>query len=164
MRERPEEWDYGVWNFGDLQYDWSPTNVNKPKPEDHYRADRYWLNNGKGWSLTPWLLWMRSGQRKYFEKGEAHARHVMDVDTCHATEVAELKFIGGASTYSLLHFGAQTYATLYVDDSEYLPYYFFLTGYERARCHAGADPSADHDAPEQLVSTRHRGFDRRIVI
>ena len=132
-RERAEEWDYGVWNFGDLQYDWKPTNGNTPNPEDHYRKDRYWLNNGKSWSLIPWLLWMRTGNREYFDKGEAHSRHVMDVDTCHVTEVAELKFLGGTSPYSLLHFGQETRPASFTNDSEYLPYYYFLTGYERAR-------------------------------
>jgi hypothetical protein len=132
-RERAEEWDYGVWNFGDLQYDWNPSVGSPALVDGHYRPDRYWLNNGRGWSLTPWLLWMRSGDRRYLERGEAHSRHVMDVDTCHVTNVPELKFTGGTYGYSLLHFGEQSWPADISNDSEYLPYYYFLTGYERAR-------------------------------
>ncbi len=132
-RQRAGEWDFGLWNFGDDQYDWNGSVGSPALVDGHYRPDRYWLNNGKGWSLTPWLLWMRSGNRKYLERGESHARHVMDVDTCHVTNVAEFKYRGGSYGYSLLHFGQESWPVDISNDSEYLPYCYFLTGYERAR-------------------------------
>lgn len=129
-RERADEGDYGAWNFGDIQYDWLPMHR---KTGSHFRLDRYWMNNGKGWSLVPWLLWMRSGQRSYRDHAEQNSRHVMDVDTCHVTYPAELKFAGGVYGYGPLHFGQQSYASDFRNDSEYLLYYYYLTGYERAQ-------------------------------
>jgi hypothetical protein len=32
------------------------------------------MNHGKGWSIVPWVLWLRSGEREYSENGEALAR------------------------------------------------------------------------------------------
>lgn len=70
-RQREAEGDYGTFNFGDVQYDWTADYTNR----GHVVAYRYWLNHGKGWSPVPWLLYLRSGTRKYLETGEAYARH-----------------------------------------------------------------------------------------
>lgn len=128
-RQRQEEGDYGTFNFGDLQYDWYPD----PSTPGHFLASRYWLNQGKGWSTVPWLLYLRSGDRKYLENGEAHARHLMDVDTCHETDLDLLKFKGGVLQYHPIHFGTQTYPSAFLAESEYLGLYYHLTGYERAK-------------------------------
>lgn len=66
--------DYGTWNFGDLQWWWNGYT---------FSDYRYWMNQGKGWSVLPWALWIRSGDRRYWENGEANGRHIMDVDTSH---------------------------------------------------------------------------------
>ncbi len=128
-RSNAEYGDYGVWNYGDVQYDWSPL---YSSGTIHFRKDRYWMNSGKGFSSLPWLLYLRSGARKYLEFAEAHARHVMDVDTCHVTNESELKFRGGMSVYSPLHFGAHTYPIHFATESAYLVSYYHMTGYERA--------------------------------
>ncbi len=129
-RESAEEGDYGVWNYGDIQYDWQPVEGAKTS---NVRLDRYWMNNGKGWSLVPWLLWMRSGYRRYYENGEVNSRHVMDVDTCHVVHPDEQKYLGGSYGYGPLHFHQRSYPADFRNDSEYLLYYYYLTGYERAR-------------------------------
>ena len=128
-RQREEEGDYGTFNFGDLQYHWVASDI----VGGHVPTYRYWLNQGKGWSTVPWLLYLRSGDRKYLENGEAHARHLMDVDTCHLTDQALRKFTGGVSEYLFMHVGTLTYPSAFMAESEYLGLYYHLTGYERAK-------------------------------
>lgn len=125
--ERAEDGDYGTWNFGDIQWHWLGSS---------YTIYRYWMNNGKGWSILPWALWIRSGDRRYWENGEANSRHVMDVDTCHVPEWAyapDGKIRGGQYHYSALHWGYGPHVSQFFSDTEYLPYCWFMTGYERAR-------------------------------
>ena len=125
--ERAEDGDYGTWNYGDIQWNWLGQS---------YTIYRYWMNNGKGWSVLPWALWIRSGDRRYWENGEANSRHVMDVDTCHVPEwsyAPDGKIRGGQYHYSALHWGYGPHVSQFFSDSEYLPYCWFMTGYERAR-------------------------------
>lgn len=129
VRRRISEGDYGAWNFGDIQYAWIPSYLGSPHGIDY----RYWMNQGKGFSAVPWILWMRSGTRRFLEEGEAYARHLMDVDTCHVANEGELKFIGGVSAYSPVHFGIETWPASFNPESEYLGLYYHLTGYERAK-------------------------------
>lgn len=123
-KESAVDGDYGTWNFGDAQYKWEPNG---------YKKKRFWLNNGKGWSTIPWLLWLRSGDRRYREKAEAHARHVMDVDIGHVSFLGENKFRGAMTQYAPVHqhYGGALFD--FSDDSEFLLYSYYLTGYERAR-------------------------------
>ena len=125
-REIAWEGDFGAWNFGDIQWIWAVTGY------AHYR---YWMNNGKGWPIVPWALWLRSGQRKYWEKGEANARHLMDVDTCHVPEwggARDGKRRGAVYEYSAMHWSKGPQVAYFTADSEYLPYCYYMTGYERA--------------------------------
>jgi hypothetical protein len=125
--DRAEDGDYGTWNYGDIQWNWLGS---------AYTIYRYWMNNGKGWSVLPWALWIRSGDRRYWENGEANSRHVMDVDTCHVPEwsyAPDGKIRGGQYHYSALHWGYGPHVSQFFSDSEYLPYCWFMTGYERAR-------------------------------
>ncbi len=129
--ERARDGDYGVWNYGDLQWQW--------RELGGYAPYRYWMNNGKGWSVVPWALWLRSGDRAYFENAEANSRHVMDVDTCHVADWSKEgkqrdgKQIGGVYHYSALHWAYGPRILPFYCDSEYLPNYYFMTGYERAK-------------------------------
>jgi hypothetical protein len=126
-RAQAEYGDYGTWNWGDLQWQWA-----------HAGAPiyRYWMNNGKGWSVVPWALYLRSGDRRYFDHGEANSRHAMDVDLCHVPEwersPTDYKLRGGQYHYSAIHWGYGPQVFSFFIDSEYLPYYYYLTGYERA--------------------------------
>jgi len=126
-REHAFDGDFGTWNYGDLQWAWVG-----PRG---YTTYRYWMNHGKGWSITPWLLWLRSGDRRYWRHGEANSRHCMDIDICHVPEwrrAKDFKIRGGQYHYSALQLGyGPSVATFYMD-SEYLPYHYYLTGYRRA--------------------------------
>ncbi len=125
--ERATDGDYGVWNWGDLQWCWTRA--------QGYTIYRYWMNNGKGWPVAPWALWLRSGDRRYWERGEANSRHIMDVDTCHAPEwtyAADGKIRGGQYHYSAIHWGYGPEVSTFFVDSEYLPTCYYMTGYERA--------------------------------
>lgn len=127
-RERKDEFDYGIWNFGDIQYDWAPADkwgVFSP-------AYRYWMNHGKGWGVVPWMLWMRSGERKYIENAEAHSRHAMDVDTSHVDDFLHGKHQGGTYSYEPIHFGQASDPAGIANDSEYLSYAFHIAGNDRA--------------------------------
>jgi hypothetical protein len=123
--------DYGAWNWGDLQWHWMELGG--------YTGYRYWMNNGKGWPAVPWVLWLRSGDRAYFEHGEANGRHIMDVDTCHVDDWSkdgkprDGKVTGGIFHYCALHWAYGPRILPFYSDSEYLPVYYRMTGYERAR-------------------------------
>jgi hypothetical protein len=136
--ERAGDDDFGTWNWGDVQWQWSGY---------AYVTYRYWMCNGKGWSVVPWILFLRSGDRRYLEHGEANSRHVMDVDTCHVQDTGQFaddmpppapdwKFRGGVYSYSEIHW---SFGPVHEDregitgDSEYLLYCYYVTGYERAR-------------------------------
>jgi len=127
-RECAFDGDFGTWNYGDVQWAWVG--------RGGYTTYRYWMNHGKGWSILPWALWLRSGDRKYWENGEINSRHVMDVDTCHVPEwkiAADGKIRGGQYHYSALHWGYGPQVSTFYVDSEYLPYCYYMTGYERTR-------------------------------
>ncbi len=46
--------------------------------------------------MEPWLLWIRSGDRRYYRWAEVVSRHLMDVDTIHwtGTEVRPARSTG----------------------------------------------------------------------
>jgi len=126
-RENGFDGDYGTWTFGDIQWAWTGA--------AGYTTYRYWMNHGKGWSITPWALWLRSGDRRYWESGEANSRHCMDIDICHVpewTRAADFKIRGGQYHYSALQMGYGPEVATFFIDSEYLPYYYYTTGYRRA--------------------------------
>lgn len=127
-REQGDYGDFGTYNFGDLQWNWTHSGV---------PIYRYWMNNGKGWSPTPWALWLRSGDRRYWRHGMVNSRHVMDVDTCHVNNVIRdletNKVRGGQYHYSAIHWGYGPQHFSFYIDTEYLPLCWHVTGYERAR-------------------------------
>lgn len=134
--ERAGNSSFGTWNWGDIQWQWFGS---------YYVTYRYWMNQGKGYGVVPWLLFLRSGDRQYLEFGECNSRHVMDVDTCHVPETGQFmdephatdfKMRGGCYSYSELHWSFGPYGGVgetITPDSEYLLYYYYLTGYERAK-------------------------------
>lgn len=120
--------DFGYLNFGDVQWNWSGYGFN---------SYRYWMNHGKGWSVVPWVLFMRSGERKYRYHGEVNGRHCMDVDICHVRHWDragdDAKMRGSPYHYSGIHWAHGPHPSTFFIDSEYLPYHYYLTGDERAR-------------------------------
>jgi len=126
-RENAFDGDYGTWTFGDIQWAWVGSRG--------YTTYRYWMNHGKGWSIVPWALWLRSGDRRYWEHGEANSRHCMDIDICHVPEwqrTDDFKIRGGQYHYSALQMGYGPEVATFFIDSEYLPYCYYTTGYRRA--------------------------------
>lgn len=134
--ERAGNSSFGTWNWGDIQWQWYG---------NYYVTYRYWMNQGKGYGIVPWLLFLRSGERQYLEFGECNSRHVMDVDTCHVPQTgqymdephaSDFKMRGGCYSYSELHWSFGPYGGVgetITPDSEYLLYCYYLTGYERAK-------------------------------
>lgn len=129
-RQRASEHDFGAFNWGDVQYDWRRGFAGSP-------SYRYWANNGTGWASLPWLLWLRSGDRRYRDVAEAHARHATELDIAHLADPAAAnpnapKLAGVMGGYYPVHaawasgrpFGKE-------EDSEYLINAFYLTGDER---------------------------------
>lgn len=143
-QQQDEFEDFGVWNHGDLQYAYIDYKSHLEPPQMPYEHEkRYWLNQGKGWAPVPWLLWLRSGNRKYIDNAVKHSRHVMDVDTCNIPEsYATLsdyetssggKMRGGVYTYSNTHLAREPRCAHFVcDPAEHLALYWYMTGYERA--------------------------------
>jgi hypothetical protein len=130
-RTRDDEYDYGIWNFGDVQYDWTPPNAGNGFVSS--TQHRYWANHGKGWPAVPWMMWLRSGAREYLAFAETNARHLMDVDTSHIDDYDLRKFRGGTYIYEPLHFGQASYPAHIGNDSEYLTYAWHVAGIDRAR-------------------------------
>lgn len=152
-----EEGDFGMWNWGDVQWSFNGTK---------HSTYRYWMNNGKGWPSLPWLLWMRSGDRKYFRHARVNSRHLMDVDSCHTLNWErdpDGKIRGGSYEYSAMHWTKGPSVFGFPTDDEYLPLCYFLTGDERARdvLLEKAEACARYDIEERVANyqkqpRRHR--------
>ena len=99
------------------------------------RLWRYWDSTHYGFPNGPWLLYFRSGKRKYLEFAEANARHCMDIDRCHFGDGANR--IRGTHYYcdwSIIHWSGKppNYVMLSnYDQLEYLLYSYYLSGYRR---------------------------------
>ena len=69
--------DYGLFNFLDGHtYNGTATAT---KQVWH----RVWLNNHYDHAYMLWLMYARSGEKRYFRMARRHARHVANIDTCH---------------------------------------------------------------------------------
>lgn len=127
-REKAEDGDFGVWNYGEVQWGWTAIG---------FPIYRYWMGNGKGWSVLPWALWIRSGDRRYWENGEVQSRHKMDLGICQTRDAEwnplDGKLRGGQYCFSILHWGRGPTLFEVFNDTEWLPTCYFMTGFERAR-------------------------------
>ncbi|MHC4872706.1 MAG: exo-rhamnogalacturonan lyase family protein [Planctomycetota bacterium] len=127
-REYEEDGDFGIWNYGGLQWVFTPNG---------FPIYRYWMGNGKGWSTLPFALWIRSGNRKYMENAEAHSRYQMDVTICHVRDKywskIDGKFRGGQYSYCSYQLGRGPRIFGIFNGSEFLPYSYYMTGFERAK-------------------------------
>jgi hypothetical protein len=137
---------FGALNFGDTFYQYLRND------ENGQGSGRYWMNLGAGFSALPWVLWMRSGDRRYREFGEANARHVMDVDTQHVNRILTInplwgphpvatlaKFAGAQVAYALDHGGLiavdpgqSGYTVSKSYEADGIALFYQLTGDERA--------------------------------
>jgi hypothetical protein len=115
----PQLHDYGLWRYGMIR--WGNTGLSYRWFDGHQYDSQ----------LIPWLLFMRGGDRRWFEEGEATARFAMDVTTNHFNSRGSL--IGYQSGAAAMPF---PFAPMYMSKCckvHYLAYYYHLTGYRRAR-------------------------------
>lgn len=89
---------YGMMDFGDV-------------PDDHYTSQgrghgrTVWSNNEYDFPHAMFMMYARSGERRFLDCGEAFARHWMDVDVCHYSE--DPFRTGGQWEHSAGHNGGQ---------------------------------------------------------
>ena len=69
--------DYGMFNFLDGH------TYNGTATATRQVWHRVWLNNHYDHAYMLWLMYARSGEKRYFQMARRHARHVVNIDTCH---------------------------------------------------------------------------------
>jgi len=133
--------DYGMWNFGSYHQAYLPT-------LDAAGIHRHWPGFHHGGPRWPWLVFIRSGDPKFFDFAEAHARHLMDTCTANWEDPAynkkywikdkwwghnfALKYRGGICRYKgLVHWFAGM-RMFYNCQADYALWHYYLTGYQRA--------------------------------
>jgi hypothetical protein len=132
--------DYGLWNFGSYHKSYLPT------LDGSARHNRHWVDFHHGGPRWPWLVFVRSGEPRYFDFAEINTRHGLDVATCHWEDVEynrkyidkaprswlTLKYLGGMCKYNqLVHWGAGSRMG-YNSMVDYALWYYYMTGYQRA--------------------------------
>ena len=136
---------YGMLDYGDVLSWYRKEAYDKSYPEWGWHPEGRW-----GWfgceQVGPHaaflLQFARTGQYKYFDFGEASARHVMDVDTIHYDTVtndprlngkiiADHSHVGGMHRHNANHWGDRAEEASHTHVLGFLLYYY-LTGYERA--------------------------------
>ncbi|MDA1138440.1 MAG: hypothetical protein O3B01_07635 [Planctomycetota bacterium] len=94
---------------------------------------RHWDSTHYGFPNAPWLLYYRSGKRKYLQFAEANTRHCMDIDRCHFGD-EKSRYKGGHyyCDWSLIHWNRTTEDHINYDKLEYMLYSYYLRGNRRA--------------------------------
>ena len=122
--------DFGKFNYGDSHTAWS---YDTKRWDDAYRC---WRGYHHCSGTVPWMLYIRSGDPKYFHWAVANARHLMDVDMCNWTtpEYEKLeyplgKIKGGLCDYKgLSHWHSGNRLMDYNSMTGFMIYYYYLTG------------------------------------
>lgn len=115
---------YGQWVYGAIPRGW-------------YEAEHRWPDNGRyAWILneqdivqTPWLLYMRSGDRKYYTFAEANTRQLMEVGTIRWTRMFPADFGMSRRHHACLWLGGGDSGHSMLDP--FMEYYH-VTGYRPA--------------------------------
>ena len=118
--------NYGFMRFGMVLWGW-PIHPNN----SIYR----WMDNLQyDQQLIPWLLWMRGGDRRFFEDAQIVSNHAMDVSTNHYTTrgypPGNCATAGGGMP---LPFVATSLWNMKGQKIHYLAHDYHLTGYHRAK-------------------------------
>ena len=122
--------DYGMFNYGDGHTSWD---FRRNRWADVYRT---WRALHHGAPRVPWLLYVRSGDPKYYRHARRNARHVMDVDVCHFSrpEYEKLrwpqgKIVGALNDYKgIVHWHAGGRWRDYNSMTDFMLYDYYLTG------------------------------------
>lgn len=125
--------DYGKFNYGDSHTMW---NYEAKRWDDAYRC---WRGYHHCSGTVPWMLYIRSGDPKYFQWAVANARHLMDIDMCNWTtpeyeklEYPRGKIKGGLCDYKgLSHWHSGNRLMDYNSMTNFMIYYYYLTGDRR---------------------------------
>lgn len=126
--------DYGWFDYSDVHCHVRSKKY-AIKTKDGYFAQPYraWDSTHYGFPNSPWLLFLRSGKRKYLEFAEANSRHCMDIDRCHLSD-GKRKF-KGAEYYcdnSIIHWNNYHPDHINYNKLEYMAYAYYIRGYQRA--------------------------------
>ena len=133
--------DCGMWNFGSYHQSYLPT-------LDAAGIHRHWPGFHHGGPRWPWLVFVRSGEPRFYDFAEAHSRHLMDTCTSNWEDAAynkkywknegwwgsnmSLKYRGGLCRYKgLVHWFAGM-RMFYNCQADYALWHYYLTGYQRA--------------------------------
>ncbi|HRU05345.1 MAG TPA: hypothetical protein P5137_06175, partial [Candidatus Brocadiia bacterium] len=125
--------DYGMFIFGDGHTTWD---FSKDRWSDVYRC---WRAYHHGAPRVPWVLYLRSGDPKYFYHGVRNARFLMDIGMCNYTtpeldklEYPKGKVLGGLNDYKGIvpwHSGSRLMD--YNICMDFVLYYYYMTGDHR---------------------------------
>ncbi|MCZ6675873.1 MAG: glycoside hydrolase family 127 protein [Candidatus Poribacteria bacterium] len=111
---------YGFFDWGDVLAAW------EHEANDWRFYGRWgWCNSEWDARHGVWIQYLRTGDSRYFQLGEAMTRHSVDVDTCHFHPFRPY-MVGGCFRHSVDHFGdepcaSHTFVDNWVD-------YYYLTG------------------------------------
>ena len=111
---------YGFFDFGDALVAWE-----EATGDWRFRGRWGWCNSEWDPRHGVWIEYLRTGDRRIFDLGEAMTRHSVDVDTCHWHGYRPY-FVGGCFRHSVDHFGdepcaSHTFIDNWVD-------HYYLTG------------------------------------
>lgn len=128
---------FGCMDLGDMHSQWDGVK----KQWDPYR---YWLCNettGDATTISTWMQYVRTAQRRYFNFNERRTTHLMDVDMCHFSTNQPPRFdgiyqndyvniVGAQHRHTAHHWSGATvlHHTAYDD----IALYYHLTGRGRA--------------------------------
>lgn len=123
------------------------------------RLWRHWDSTHYGLPNCPWVLYYRSGKRKYLEFAEANSRKCMDINRCHYGDGEKrIKGTHYYADYSIIPWNGDPYLTNYAK-LEYMLYYYYMRGYRR-----GKDVMQDWgEAVKELHDDFTKNFPLRIL-
>jgi exo-rhamnogalacturonan lyase-like protein len=159
---------YGMVNYGDLLNCHGRTHgytyrIFKEDPKYKITDLIGWFNNECFDNCyTQWLLFLRSGKRKYWRLAEAYAEHIEDVDTVHASPL-HLNEVGLTHYHNIMHWNAGC-SRSHTQIHGWLIHYF-LTGNKRALevAREAADNFVSYQESAGMVSNRYSKLRREFT-
>ena len=114
----------GFFDWGDVMATWE-----EAAGGWRFKGRWGWCNSEWDPRHGVWLQYLRTGEGRYYDLGEAMTRHSLDVDTCHYHPFRPY-LVGGCFRHSMDHFGdepcaSHTFIDNWVD-------YYYLSGDLRA--------------------------------
>jgi len=127
-----EKYSYGMWNYG------GSNTYFHPEKKSFSQLERPWRLTHHGSPRIPWLLFARSGQRKYFDYACRNTLRCADIGFCHYTtpEMQKLGYDGKTKGAQCDYKGIVPWSSGgrimdYNSMSDFMHYYTYLTGERR---------------------------------